>query len=236
MATYPSSAIGYFVIGQSPIGGPPPLVPAIPPKAQQSVCGLTGDDYAQVLADLLPRGLAWPRDPAAVIMLTMRGLAEEYARVTERNCDLLAESYPCGSTETLPDWERICGLPDPCTGPLDTLQQRRAAVCGVLGARGGQSAAYFIQLAADHGYDIEITEYTPFRVDLNSVEDPLLDSAWWFTWTISTPEHAAITYFRTDQSAVEEPLASWGDQQLECLILKHAPAHTIPMFEYTQAE
>jgi len=201
----------------------------------QPVCGLTGDDYGEVLADLLPRGFAWPRNPESVIMRTMRALAEEFARLTARDCDLLAESYPCGATETLPDWERICGLPDDCTGPLDTLQQRRAAVCGVLGARGGQSVEYFIQLALEHGYVIEITEYQPFRVDLSSVEDPLLDSDWWFTWTVSTPAATNIVYFRTDESAVEEPLATWGDQQLECLILKHKPAHTLVMFEYTQA-
>jgi uncharacterized protein YmfQ (DUF2313 family) len=198
----------------------------------QPVCGLTGDDYAQVLADLLPRGLAWPRDPASIIMATMRGLAEEFARVTQRDCDLLGESYPCGASETLTDWERVCGLPDPCTGPLDTLQQRRLAVCGVLAARGGQAKEYFIQLLADHGYTVKITEHTPFRVDLNHVEQPLYDSAWWFAWTVSTAGAIAITYFRTDQSAADEPLASWGDKQLECLILKHAPAHTIPMFEY----
>jgi uncharacterized protein YmfQ (DUF2313 family) len=90
---------------------------------------------------------------------------------------------------------------------------------------------YFIDLAAAHGYTIEIEQYAPFRVDINSAEDPLYDSAWAFAWTVRAPT-TTIVYFRTDLSRADEPLATWGDPILECLIRAVAPAHTIVMFEY----
>jgi uncharacterized protein YmfQ (DUF2313 family) len=202
----------------------------------QPLCGLTGDDYAQVLADLLPRGWAWPRDPAAVIMLTMRGLAEEFARVTKRDCDLLAESYPCGATETLPDWERVTGLPDPCTGELPTIQQRRAAVCAKLGAVGGSNAQYFIDLAAGLGFSITIETFEPFRVSQNRVGDHLYDQSWIYAWRINVSGEVTYVYFRAGLSAVGEPLRAWGNELLECAIRAVAPAHTVLIFAYHPAE
>jgi uncharacterized protein YmfQ (DUF2313 family) len=198
----------------------------------QPLCGLTGDDYAVVLADLLPRGRAWPRDPEAVIMLVMRGLAEEFARVTARDCDLLAESYPCGAEETLPDWERVCGLPDDCTGPLATIQQRQMAVCARLGAQGGSSKQFFIDLAASLGAQIEIETYEPFRVCQNSVGDPLFDEGWTFVWTVVVTGDVETIYFRSGVSRVGEPLEAWGDKLLECVLEAAKPAHTIMLWAY----
>jgi uncharacterized protein YmfQ (DUF2313 family) len=197
----------------------------------QPLCGLTGDDYARVLADLLPRGAAWPRDPDATIMLAMRGLAEEWARWTDRNCDLLAEAYPCGATESIEDWERICGLPDPCTGPLATLQQRRIAVCAALAATGGSSEQYFIELAAALGYSITIETFEPFRVETNTVEQPLYDESWMFAWRITVAGGPHITYFRVDVSTVEEPLEAYSHDQLLCLFAKLKPAHTVIIWD-----
>jgi uncharacterized protein YmfQ (DUF2313 family) len=195
--------------------------------ASQTVCGFTGDDYQQVLADLLPRGFAWPRDLSSVIMRTMRGLAEEYARVTARDCDLLAEAYPCGATETLSDWERVTGLPDPCTGPLPTIQQRRLAICGRLAAFGGASEAYFIHLAASLGFQIQIETFDPFRASQNRAGQPLYNEDWAFAWRVIVQGGTAITWFRAGQSAAGEPLADWGHNLLQCEFENYKPAHTV---------
>jgi uncharacterized protein YmfQ (DUF2313 family) len=203
----------------------------------QQVCGFTAEDYAQVMADLLPRGWAWSREPDGVQMLVMEGLAAEFARVHARDCDLLAESYPGTALETLTDWERICGLPDPCTGPLVTIQQRRAAILAKLAARGGQSRQYYIDLAATAGFDITITEYQPFRAGRSRVGDHLADEQWQFYWRVDSWEAAEkIISFRAGQSTVGEPLRLWGNEILECLIGAVAPAHTVVHFSYLPIE
>jgi uncharacterized protein YmfQ (DUF2313 family) len=228
--------------GIETIQGPPP----------QTVCGFTGEDYAQVLADLLPLGVMWPREPGTILMEVWRALAEEYARVHERDCDLLNESYPGIAIETLPDWERICGLPDPCVQPpLDTIEERRAAILAKLAARGGQSRQYYIDLAKILGYDITITEYRPFLADQGRAEDRVYhqsngrrsdtlpdppygrDNDWWFVWGVNCPVlDEPIEYFRCDVNRAEDRLATWGNTPLECMIAALKPAHTYVIHTY----
>jgi uncharacterized protein YmfQ (DUF2313 family) len=200
--------------------------------ALQPVCGFTADDYAQVLADLLPRGWAWPRDPRAIVMRVFAGLAVEFSRIHGRDCDLLAEAYPGSAVETLSDWERICGLPDPCTGPLETLQERRLAVLWKLAARGGQSRAYYIAVAARLGFDITITEFDVFRASRNRAGDPVHGADWLWAWRVNVPADSDIIYFRAGQSTAGERLRSWGSNILECVLRLLKPAHTILLFAY----
>lgn len=204
--------------------------PLGPPPAQP-VCGFTQDDYAQLLADLLPRGWAWPRDPESVLMRTWAGLAGEFARLHARDCDLLREAYPGTALETLPDWERVCGLPDPCTGPLETLQQRRAAVLAKLASRGGQSRAYYIAVALAAGYRITIEEFRQFRAGRNRAGDRVYGEDWLYAWRVTAAE-TTMVYFRAGQSAAGERLRVWGNRVLECLLGALKPAHTILLFAY----
>lgn len=203
-----------------------------PENEVQPVCGLTADDYAQVLADLLPTGWAWPREPRTVLMRTFAGLAVEFARVHQRDCDLLTESYPGTALETLADWERICGLPDPCIQPpLQGLQERRAAVLFKLAARGGQSRAYYIAVAAALGFEITITEFFTFRAGQNRAGDRVNGVDWLYTWRITSAEYR-IWSFRAGRSTAGERLRRWGNRMLECVIEPLKPAHTILQFAY----
>lgn len=180
----------------------------------QPVCGLTADDYAHVLADLLPLGAAWPREPATVLMRTVAGLGVEFSRVHGRDCDLLAEAYPGTATETITDWERVCGLPDPCTGPLETLQQRRNAVLGKLSLTGGQSIAYITRYLSTMGFYVDITEGPgPYE---------------WEVFTSAT----TFVYFRSGQSHAGDRLKTWGNVMLECAIEEIRPAHTVNRIAY----
>lgn len=204
-------------------------------QERQQVCGFTAEDYAQVMADLLPWGWAWARDPGSVLMLTLTGLAAEFARIHGRDCDLLAESYPGTALETLTDWERICGLPDPCTGELGTIQERRMAILAKLAARGGQSRQYYIDVALAVGFVITIEEFDAFRVGRNRTGQALYGEGWTFYWRVTSWEqNQKIIAFRTGQSATRERLRSWGNDMLECLIRAIMPAHTVVMFAYQQ--
>jgi uncharacterized protein YmfQ (DUF2313 family) len=191
----------------------------------------TAQDYLWQFQRLLPRGRIWHRGWGSVQAADLLTLMPSWARLHERANNLLVDAFPCSTTELLPEWEASLGLPDPCTGQLETLQQRTAAVCAKFAARGGQSVNYYIELAAAHGYTITITQYAAFRVDINSADDPLYDEAWDFAWMVTAPT-TSITYFSADVSLADEPLEWWGNEQLECLIRAAAPAHTIVMFQY----
>jgi uncharacterized protein YmfQ (DUF2313 family) len=64
----------------------------------------------------------------------------ELARLDVRASVLPQEVNPAASLELLPDWERVAGLPDKCSGVLEeTLQGRRNALLTKLTSTGGQS-------------------------------------------------------------------------------------------------
>lgn len=226
----------------------------------QAACGFTAEDMAQVLSDLLPPGPVWPRDPETTLQKTMAGLAEEFARLLGRDCDLLSESYPGSATETITDWERVCGLPDECTGPLETLQERRQAVLAKLAMRGGQSRQYYIDGAAELGFTIsKITEFRPliasegragdacYFQSLGRDEPPIgdpppppdpketRDKDWWYVWQITTTEDVKTVYMRADESEAGDPLAVWGNSMLTCWAEENKPAHTMILYAFGDA-
>ena len=200
------------------------------------------------MADLLPWGMVWPRDPDTDLIRTFSGLAVEYSRLHQRDCDLLAESYPGTCIETITDWERVCGLPDPCVDPpLDTLQERRMAVLAKLAAQGGQSRQYYIDLAAIYGYTITIKEFRPFIAGISAAGDPVYHQSiglppnqweqpdnrardWWFVWEVTYSPALVITYFRAGQSCAGDALATWGADVLRCVIEQTKPAHTYVLY------
>lgn len=180
----------------------------------QAVCGFTPDDLAQVLSDLLPVGWVWPRDEDAVQQKLLRGLAPELARIYDRDCDLLDESFACGALEALTDWERVLGLPDPCTGLLETIQERRAAVCAKMAVTADMTLESMQTYLRGLGYDVEIEE-GPGRFD----------------FTVHAITTTPIS-FRAGSSVAGERLRTWGNNLLECGIEYIKPAHTRPVMDY----
>ncbi len=189
------------------------------------ISNATQADYEAHLLALRPPGPAWaPEDDH------LGAAAEECARVHNRAVALVDEADPRTTTELLTDWERVAGLPDACTGPLPTLSQRRAALVARLTSIGGQSRAYFIGLAASLGYTVTITEYRPYTVD-SPVDDPLCSEEWAFVWQVNAP--LDTVRYRSVESGVDEPFSTWGNQLLECVIRRFAPAHTLVLFAYS---
>jgi uncharacterized protein YmfQ (DUF2313 family) len=188
-------------------------------------------DFLWQFQRLLPRGRVWHRAWGTLQGEALLTLMPTWARLHARLNALIAEIFPCSTLELLPEWEATLGLPDECIGPLDTVQQRQAAVCAKFTARGGQSRQYFIDLAAAAGFEIDIFEYAPFRASMNTVGQPLNGEDWAFAWRIEAPP-STIVYFRTSSSTAGEPLAAWGNTTLMCLIERYAPAHTIPIFVF----
>ena len=204
-------------------------------------CALTAEDFHQALLDLLPVGWAWPREPDTVLSEFWRAMAEEAARVQARACDLLEESDPETTTELLVDWERAFGLPDPC-GPANlTVTERRGALLAVIRSLGGASIAYFTGLAADRGYEIEITENRPFTCSrsacghqsrIERVGSPLMRFVW--TVALQTPR---LVWFRcgdnSGQCGISSHLTIERAEEIECLFDRIKPAHSHIVYDYS---
>lgn len=191
---------------------------------------MTADAYRAQLQALLPPGAAWTRESAATLTRLLDALAVELARVDARAEDLLAECDPRTTRELLTDWERVAGLPDPCSGPLGTVRERREALHGKIAGVGGQSRAYFIELARRLGYEVRISEYFRFRAG-SPAGAPLANTPGWrHTWQVNAPT-TTIKHFAAG-SAAGEPLRTWGNQLLECAITRRKPAHTVVLFAY----
>jgi uncharacterized protein YmfQ (DUF2313 family) len=195
--------------------------------------------YQAQLAALLPRGRAWPREDGSELMKLMHAKAEELARIDGRVSDLLEEVDPRTTLELLDDWERVAGLPDSCIAAPDSIAERRAAVQSRITGMGGQTREYFINLAATLGFAITIDEFQPFRVGAGRVGDLLYGEAWAHVWRVNVQPPAiddggglSIRYFRVGESRVGERLVGFGSLDLECIIRRAAPAHSIVIFAY----
>jgi uncharacterized protein YmfQ (DUF2313 family) len=209
--------------------GPPG--PATPELA--ALCGLTADEFHAMLLDLLPRGAAWPRLPGTVLWNFWYVPADEWTLVLGRDCALLAESYPCGAIELLPEWEATVGLPDVCTLPFwpPPLAVRQAMVCAKLAARGGQSPAYYVALAASYGFTVTVIEHFPPQTggwEMGCHE--LSDDPFW--WEVQAEDVVIAQATMGCWQMGEAPCWSPDATLLECVIRRAAPAHTIVTFRY----
>lgn len=187
-------------------------------------------DYGHMLASLLPQGASWPRESTSVLRRLLNGLASELFRVDSRSVDLLAEADPRLASELLEEWERMVGLPDPCVTEALGVQARRAAVESRLTSVGGQSRAFFMELASRLGYSITIDEFAS-EAEAIAGGIPYTGTSWAHTWRVNAPEQTVRT-FRVGEACVGEPLRIWGNEQLECAFNRLKPAHTVLLFAY----
>jgi len=198
----------------------------------------TAADYAVLLRQLLPVGSAWDFGPDSAFADLLGGLAEELARIDARGQDLLEEADPHTTLELLADWERNTGLPDACFGAPDNVPERQIAVAQRITGLGGQSRAYFINLAAQLGYIVTIDEFAPFEVG-SLAGDLCYSEEWRFVWRVNVlppetdlPARQFLLSEFLAGSRAGEYLRGFGALDLECLISRHAPAHTNVLFAY----
>lgn len=220
-----------------------------------------GATWTDAFLARLPSGPIWPRDTASPLYRTVRGLMGVVERWSDRALQwALLEAFPPTSSLLLPDWERVLGLPEPCFPVAQTIQERRAAVREKLQRRpGAQSRAYFIEIARRLGYHVvgsfdglplelpagatgdrrvTIREYRPFMAGLSRCGD-----ATWstmaqrnrFYWTVRIAE-ARATWFRAGagggRSGVDPLVRVRRADDLECVLNRLKPGHTIVLFDY----
>ena len=173
----------------------------------------SADQFLTQLQALLPIGRAWPRESGAQMTQLLAAMAEEYARADGRGIDLLTELDPRTTVEMIGDWETLLGLPDACTPIADTLEDRRLAVIQRLVSLGGQSRAFFVDLADRLGYLAEVEEHAEAQIG-DHIGDRLNGVAWAFAWTL-----------RTLPPIADDPFG------LQCQVRRGKPAHTEVLFE-----
>jgi len=209
-------------------------------------------------------GIAWPRWPDSVLMKVVYGLAGIMGYSDNRAADLLErESDPRAATEMLDSWERAWGLPDPCFHRIveqpdgtiidlpQTIGERRKILMLKYTLLGAQSREFFIGMANFLGYDMSIEEYRPFMVGVdrcgdNRAYDPVAGNLgpypcqigsfnMRFVWTVHllSPK---LVWFRaaSGQAGIDHHLEIEKALDLECMIRRWAPAHTIVLWDYTK--
>ncbi len=186
--------------------------------------------YIQQLVQLLPRGRAL-ENTSGILGAILWTIARELERLHLRIDALNDEADPRTCNETIDEWERNLGLPDDCSSSAQTFAERRQAVVAKDIACGGQSRAYFIGLANALGYDATIGEYRKFRAG-SRAGDRCYGEDWLHTFAVITPTAVTLRKFRAGAGRAGEPLATWGNDTLECMISRAKPAHSIVLYRY----
>lgn len=185
--------------------------------------------YARMMLALLPPGRAWPRDPDSLRGRMYAASASEFARIDAWLEQILAERSPSTAYALLAEWESVLGLPDDCTGAAETIAERRAIAHARMIATGGQSPAYFVEIAKALGYDITITQHRARWYGRRHFGQPYGDEDRQFTWTVTTTT-GTIRRRRFGAAFHGEPYMTWGNYPLVCLIRRLAPAGTVVLF------
>lgn len=181
-----------------------------------------------------PPGTALPREPDSAWGRFLRPLSDEQARVEASAEALRPEVDPRRADALLPDFERVLG-DDPCLGPAAELPFaiRQSLAHQRWTARGGASRAFFVGLAAALGVTITIEESVPFETGEAESGDEMVPEDGRFEWIVFLPATQLIEF----ESGVAESGDAMGDfvpSPLECLIRRHAPAHTTVYFRYEE--
>lgn len=188
---------------------------------------MTSEQYTSMLQALLPPGMAWPRDPDAVLTALLRAWADEFAREGRRVDDLLGEFIPGQERELVPDWENLLGL---SPGSL-SIDQRRAAVGSKLCAAGGQSRQYFIGLATLLGYPgTTIDEFRPMSCNGNC-NNALASHDDTYVWRVNLAAVGGV-FIASCNSDCNSPLSSWGNALIEGFFRQLRAADTDVIFAY----
>lgn len=190
------------------------------------------DDYRRLLKQLTPLGLAMAGPPGSIIDDLRKAFAQFLQLLDDRVAGLLQEACkPLRANELLPEWETDYGLPDGCTGPGSTVEERRLQVYGRMSATGGSSLDYLEQAAASAGYTITVNENRPFRFGRSTYRSALNGHPLPFRLSITAQAENPIL-FRFGRSGFRTPFRKVGNERLECLINRIKPAHTEALFIY----
>lgn len=197
--------------------------------------------YTQALASIMPKGFAWPRDPDSVQMRIVSGLAASFAEFDAATAEIVAQWQPATTVARLAEWEQATGLPDPCLGPDQTVEKRKAALLNRL--RGPQlvyensspaAPNVIVGLFAAAGYVAEVRYNTPARVGRARVGDRLGQLNGKLYITIQSSISGSIQFARVGIARVGDRLSTVDQAaaEIECYVRRIVPARFQPIITF----
>ena len=170
---------------------------------------------------LLPAGQALPKSMDSEIGRVLRVTARSLTRL-ESLADFVASDYdPRETSGFLEDWERLLGLPECSSALPPTTEGRRTTVLEKYTRRATLTLADLELAALQLGFPITISENQPYGPGLDG--SPVGD-AHIFDVQVNDSE-LPVSYFRAGESRAGDPLGSFGDERLICLLDTRKPAH-----------
>jgi len=198
--------------------------------------------YLDQQLKMLPPGRGLDTSPGSMLSQLFLAFADGAARLDARAMALLEEADPRTALELLAHWEAIVGLPDPCTGQPNNVAERRVALWQKYTQSAGQAPADYIAMAAQLGYRVTIDELRTFTCE-STCEDFVNTPEWAYAWrvniwspdddTIGTPLPKMAVF--TCESFCDEFLEGYGNLNIQCLVLRSKPSHTVPLFAFPPA-
>lgn len=188
--------------------------------------------WLSALQALLPPGRALTVDPGSVLTRLLEAMAARILAAEVAMLDLLRQMDPRVATDLLPDWERLLGLPDDCAPSGQDLGDRQMAAYGRLTELGGQSRAYFIDLAERNGEPgVEISEFRPADCTTDC-DGSLLSDSDAHTWRVNIPRAAQSVRIMNCNSPANAALQMYTPSAIECFFNERKPAQTKVIFAY----
>lgn len=172
-------------------------------------------------------------DPAAPgVQLEASAAAAPLDDVIDSAGNLLLEHQPDRTALLLGDWERNYSLPDACIGGAGaSADARRLNLMLRIRGRGNLSIPYMLALAETLGYPgCTITEYGGMTC-MDPCDSAVNGEDFIGVWRLNVPVATGI-FTATCESPCDVQLRRWGNTQLECVIVRHKPAHSIALFGY----
>jgi len=192
----------------------------------------SNQDYAFALGKLLPRGKAWEQGNSEVMTRVLLGLAKSFAASDSAALSLLRNAFPATAGSLLTDWEQALGLPDDCSiGEMTTIERRRLAVVTKLTGRDSLSVDALAATLARCGYHITVTEFRRARCGLSVCGEALNGEDWPLTLQVNVPE-TTIMRAKCGQAHCGDPLRTWGNKTLECILKRRVAPDVILRINY----
>ena len=190
-------------------------------------------DYVRQLELLHPVGLLWDSllCEGSRYLSLLKGIAVEFTRVDDRATALIEESDTQTTVELLSDWETAANIPDDCSQLGETIAFRQQNLTAKVTEQSSDTIQQLIDIADAHGFSgATVTEFSSHDVSAN-VDAPLYDEDWRFAIKLNVPDKPVVA-FNADSTVDESLGEALAGGQLECAILKAAPAHSVVIFNY----
>ena len=141
--------------------------------AEDPTCAMTAEDHLEQIADLLPQGRAWPRDPNSTLMRYWRAVAEVIKYAEDRICTLGDQFYCSTALESIEIWTETYGVELPDNLDLDPacliagadpVEDIMTQVCVRVASTGGNGELDIEAAALALGFVINIIDTSDTKV------------------------------------------------------------------------